>query len=129
MHRSCYADEIELDLRAAVDLDRTHYTADEWLEMVKRFHTQFDGAEHLLMPEGIHVDGDTATCYVNLNASHFKRTANGWKISKGTQTMRWGEGNWQMHTDAGLPRYGRSSSGNAHEAGPDRKVPAEFYGL
>ena len=88
---------------------------------MSKFHSQFDGTEHLLVPEGIDVDGDSATCYAIMHASHFKRNAHGsphhlivgsynmtfargadgWKMCKASQTVRWVEGNWHNHTEAG----------------------------
>lgn len=119
--RTCYTDEIDMDFRpTVVDLDRTHFHVDEWVEMVGKFHSQFDGTEHILVPEGIDVNGDEATCYAVMHASHFKRaaqggphhlisgsysmtfarTADGWKMSKASQEVRWVEGNWFNHVQA-----------------------------
>lgn len=119
--RTCYTDEIEMDFRPTVpDLDRTHFTVDEWVEMVSKFHSQFDGTEHILIPEGIDVNGDSASCYAVMHASHFKkdshgaphhlisgsysmeftRTTNGWKMCKASQVVRWVEGNWYNHIEA-----------------------------
>lgn len=119
--RTCYTDEIEMDFSpTVVGMTRTHFRADEWVEMVSRFHSQFDGTEHILVPEGIDVDGDSARCYAVMHASHFKRdakgsphhliagsydmtfmrTADGWKMSKASQVVRWVEGNWHNHAEA-----------------------------
>ena len=118
--RSCYTDEIEMDFSPTVEMDRTHYTVDEWVEMVGKFHSQFDGTEHILVPESIDVNGDAARCYAVMHASHFKRdakgsphhlisgcydmtftrTADGWKISQASQVVRWVEGNWHNHAQA-----------------------------
>lgn len=37
---------------------------------------------------------------------NFIRTKDGWKISKATQVVKWGEGNWQIHSDAGKKAFG-----------------------
>src|SRR5881628_1395637 len=106
--RTCYTEEIEMDFRATVpDMDHSNFTVDEWVAMVDRFHSQFNGTEHILVPEGIDIQGDSARCYAVMHASHFKkdatgspyhlisgaydmtftRTADGWKLSKASQVV------------------------------------------
>ena len=117
--RTCYTDEIEMDHKPTTEIERTHFTADEWCALAEKFHTQLDGDEHILVPQGIVVNDDTASCHVLMHANHFKRdakggpfqsligsydlefkrTSDGWKICKSTQQIRWSEGNWQFHTD------------------------------
>jgi len=117
--RSCYTDEIEMDHKPTTEIDRSRFTADEWCDLAKQFHTQLDGDEHILVPQGIVVNGDSASCHVLMHANHFKRdakggpyqtligsydlsfkrTSDGWKICKSTQLVRWSEGNWQFHSD------------------------------
>ena len=112
--------EALLDFSPTVDTDRTRYTVDEWVEMASKFHSQFDGTEHILVPEGIDVKGDSARRYAVMHASHFKRdakgspdhliadsydmtfarTADGWKMSKASQVVRWVEGNCYNHVEA-----------------------------
>lgn len=117
--RSCYDDQIEMDHKPTTEMDRTQFTVDEWCDLAEKFHTQLDGDEHILVPQGIVVNGDTDSCHVLMHANHFKRdarggpfqsligsydltfrrTPDGWKICKSTQKVRWSEGNWQFHTD------------------------------
>lgn len=119
--RTCYTEKIDMDFRATVPgLNRTGLDVDEWIQMVSRFHSQFDGTEHVLIPEGIDIDGDEARCYVIMHASHFKRgavgdphhlivgsydvglkrTSDGWRMHRVGQTVRWVEGNWDSHLSA-----------------------------
>ena len=119
-----------MDFRPTVaNLDRTYFTVDKWVETVRKFHSQFDGTQHILVPEGIDVNGDTATCHAVMHASHFKenshgsphhlifgsysftfvRVADGWKVSKASQTVRWVEGNWYDHVEASKNAMERSS--------------------
>jgi ketosteroid isomerase-like protein len=119
--RTCYTDEIEMDFSPTVDgMTQTHFTADEWVEMVFKFHGQLTATEHILVPEGIDVQGDIARCYAVMHAGHFKReahgspnwliagsydmsftrTADGWKMHQASQIVRWVEGNWHNHLEA-----------------------------
>ncbi|MFF1696488.1 nuclear transport factor 2 family protein [Streptomyces sp. NPDC058257] len=117
--RSCYTDEIEVDHSPTIGMGRMHISADRWCEMADKFHSQLDGDEHMLIPQSIIINADTATCHVLVHAKHFYRNANGspfealigtydlgfaktadgWKISRSIQGIRWTEGNWQFHTD------------------------------
>ena len=73
--RTCYTDELEMDFSPTVEsMTQTHFTADEWVEKVLQFHGQLTATEHILVPEGIDVTGDTARCYAVMHAGHFKRT-------------------------------------------------------
>lgn len=94
-------------------------SADKWCALAKQFHEQLDGDEHILVPQGIVIEGDTASCHVLMHASHFyraadgspyqalvgtydlrfARSAGGWKITESVQGVRWTEGNWQFHND------------------------------
>ena len=119
--RTCCTEEIEMDFSpTVVGMTRPRFTADEWVGMVSAFHSQFDGTEHILVPEGIDVEGDAARCYAVMHASHFKRdakgsphhliagsydmtftrTADGWKMCRASQVVRWVEGNWHNHAEA-----------------------------
>ncbi|TCP29197.1 nuclear transport factor 2 family protein [Sphingomonas sp. BK235] len=94
-------------------------SADKWCALSKQFYEQFDGDEHILVPQGIVIEGDTASCHVLMHANHFyraadgspyqalvgtydlrfARSAGGWKITESVQGVRWTEGNWQFHND------------------------------
>lgn len=114
--RTCYTDEIEMDFSPTVaGMTQIHFTVDEWVEKVFQFHGQLTATEHILVPEGIDVTGDTARCYAVMHAGHYKqeahgspywlisgaydmyftRTDDGWKLHKAGQLVRWVEGNWQ----------------------------------
>ncbi|WP_110597594.1 nuclear transport factor 2 family protein [Salinicola lusitanus] len=117
--RTCYGDEIDVDHSPTIGMGQMRISADKWCAMAKRFHSQLDGDEHILIPQGIVINGETAFCHVLVHARHFYRGANGspfqilvgsydlsfkktddgWKISESTQGMRWTEGNWQFHEE------------------------------
>lgn len=117
--RSCYTDYIEMDHQPTTDMEKKVFPADEWCRLAQLFHTQLDGDEHILIPQSILVNGDSAQCHVLMHANHFKRdakggpyqsligsydltlqrTEDGWKIASSVQLVRWSEGNWQFHTE------------------------------
>lgn len=117
--RTCYDAEIEVDHSPTIGMGRMRVSADKWCQLAKAFHTQLDGDEHIMIPQSIVINGDTASCRVLMHASHFCRGANGspyqslmgsydlkfartragWKISESLQGLSWSEGNWQFHSD------------------------------
>ncbi len=128
--RTCYTNEIEMDFSPTVEgMTQTHFTADEWVEKVFQFHGQLTATEHILVPEGIDVTGDTARCYAVMHAGHFKQdaqgspnwliagsydmsfthTAEGWRMHKASQVVRWVEGNWHNHVEAARRLSGQSA--------------------
>lgn len=117
--RTCYGDQIEVDHSPTIGIGRTRVSADKWCQLAGQFHGQLDGDEHIMIPQGIVINGDTASCHVLMHASHYYRAANGspyqtlvgtydlefvrtddgWKITKSIQGVKWAEGNWQFHAD------------------------------
>ena len=117
--RTCYVDEIEVDHSPTIGMGRMRISADRWCELARKFHSQLDGDEHMLIPQSVVINGDTAFCHVLVHAHHyfrnangspfqtlvgtydlgFQKTADGWKISRSIQGMSWTEGNWQFHSD------------------------------
>jgi ketosteroid isomerase-like protein len=117
--RTCYGDEIEVDHSPTIGMGRMRISADKWCALADKFHSQLDGDEHVLIPQSIVINGDTAFCHVLMQAHHFYRgakgspfqtlmgtydlgftkTDDGWKISQSIQGVSWTEGNWQFHND------------------------------
>lgn len=115
--RTCYGETIDVDHSPTIGMGRMTVRADAWCDLADRFHSQLDGDEHILVPQGIVIHGDTAACRVLMHASHFYRAANGspfqslvgayrlefvrtpdgWKIARSVQEVTWAEGNWQFH--------------------------------
>lgn len=117
--RSCYGAYVEVDHSPTIGMGRMRVSADKWCAMAEKFHGQLDGDEHILIPQSIVINGDTASCHVLMHASHFYRGASGspyqtlagtydlkfvrsvdgWKITESVQGVSWAEGNWQFHSD------------------------------
>jgi hypothetical protein len=117
--RTCYGDFIDVDHSPTIGMGPMRVSADKWCALADRFHSQLDGDEHILIPQGIVIDGDEATCHVLMHASHYYRAASGspnqslsgsydmkfarldegWKIVESIQHVGWAEGNWQFHND------------------------------
>jgi len=117
--RTCYTDEIEVDHSPTIGMGLMRIPADRWCALADKFHSQLDGDEHILIPQSIVINGDSAFCHVLVHAHHFyrqangspyqtlvgtydlgfKKTADGWKICRSIQGMSWTEGNWQFHSD------------------------------
>ena len=117
--RTCYGETIEVDHEPTTGMGRMTVSADKWCRLADKFHSQLDGDEHIMIPQSILIDGDTASCHVLMHASHFYRAANGspfqtlvggydlkfarsedgWKITHSVQDVTWAEGNWQFHHD------------------------------
>ena len=117
--RTCYGEEIDVDHGPTIGMARMRVSADKWCRLAAQFHGQLDGDEHILIPQGIVIHGDTASCRVLMHASHYYRRANGspyqtlagaydlklvrtqdgWKIAESVQSVSWAEGNWQFHND------------------------------
>ncbi len=117
--RTCYGEYIEVDHSPTIGMGRMRVSADKWCQLAAKFHGQLDGDEHIMNPQGIVINGDTASCHVLMHASHFYRSASGspyqtlvgtydlafaraedgWKITESVQGLSWTEGNWQFHND------------------------------
>ncbi|MCJ7927917.1 MAG: nuclear transport factor 2 family protein [Pantoea vagans] len=117
--RTCYGDRIDIDHTPTIGMGRIRVSADKWCQLAEKFHGQLDGDEHIMIPQNIVINGDTASCHVLMHASHFYRGANGspyqtlvgtydlkfvrseegWKITESVQGVSWTEGNWQFHND------------------------------
>jgi SnoaL-like protein len=117
--RTCYGKEIDVDHSPTIGMGRMRVSADKWCQLAKQFHGQLDGDEHIMIPQSIVINGDTASCHVLMRASHFYRGANGsphqsligtydlkfvraedgWKIAESVQGVKWSEGNCQFHND------------------------------
>ena len=84
--RSCFADEMEIDLSATPfgsGKPRIPMSGDTWLESIKRIVSQFAVTQHMISPYHIDVDGDRAVCLAYLQARHFPPDVQGRKIGVG----------------------------------------------
>ncbi len=120
LHRSLFADEIQMDFSASIGSGLTTMQADEWVAAVKPFFESLDATQHIGMPLAIAIDGDRAEAVAMLHAQHFLKEARGepvqrmigsydvslvrsdagWKIVKIVQHIDWNEGNWYVFNKA-----------------------------
>lgn len=120
LHRSLFADEIQMDFSASIGDGLTTMSADEWGAAVRPFFDALDATQHIGMPLSIDIEGDGAEVVAMLHAQHFlddargqpvqrmigsydisvTRTDNGWKIVKVVQHIDWNEGNWYVFNKA-----------------------------
>ncbi len=120
LHRSMFADEIQMDFSASIGSGLTTMQADEWVAAVTPFFESLDATQHIGMPLSIMIDGDRAEVVSMLHAQHFLKEARGepvqrmigsydislirsdtgWKIVKIVQHIDWNEGNWYVFNKA-----------------------------
>ena len=128
--RTCYDQDIEVDHTPTIGGGLFRISADKWCRLADKFHSQLDGDEHIMVPQSIVVNGNTASCHVLMHASHYYRKANGspyqtiagtydmdfrrtevgWKIVKSVQKLHFAEGNWQFNEEI------KQSLGNLEDA-------------
>ncbi|MFC1926761.1 nuclear transport factor 2 family protein [Chloroflexota bacterium] len=110
--RSCFTDEVDIDMTSFRGGESQHLTADAWAERVRTGITKFKATQHLSTNHVITINGDEATCVSYMQARHYfpletgencfvmggfyintlVRMPQGWKISKMKQIVNWTEG-------------------------------------
>lgn len=112
LYRSCFTDDVELDMRSFDPETPTSLPFDDWVNWlsvaVRNLRTQHISSNHVIT-----INGDAATCVSYMQATHYfpndcgdnsftvggyytndlVRTAGGWKIRKCKLTVTWSEGN------------------------------------
>ena len=105
LYRSCFTDEIDLDMSSMGMGEATRISADLWAGQAISLVSGFQSTQHIITNHVIIVDGDKATCVAYLQAQHFNpesmwtvggyytntliRTPEGWKITKLKLTGTW----------------------------------------
>ncbi len=105
LYRSCFTDEIELDMSEMGMGDPARIPADVWAEQVMTLVSAFKSTQHIITNHTITLEGDKANCTAYLQAQHYNpehmytvggyysntlvRTPEGWKISKLKLTPLW----------------------------------------
>ena len=105
VYRSCFTDEIELDMSGMGMGEPMKMSADAWVDQALTLVSNFESTQHMITNHVITVDGDRATCVAYVRAQHYNpqnmytvggyytntlvRTPEGWKISKLKLTPTW----------------------------------------
>jgi hypothetical protein len=113
MYRSCWADEIEVDLSDVWDRPAGRIRADDWVDATRAFFSAMPHSQHIKLPVDYDIRGDEASVVSVLQGKHwmpndtgdslqtmvgyyrdgFVRTAQGWKMSSLEEIVYWNEGN------------------------------------
>jgi hypothetical protein len=120
LHRSLFADEIEMDFSASIGSGLTKMRADDWVVGVRPFFENLPATQHIAYPLRMEITGDEAYVVSLLHAQHYLpnpkgepvqrmvgwyenwlvRTPQGWKFRKIVQHVDWNEGNWWIFEKA-----------------------------
>jgi len=129
---SCFTDEIDINVLATggwVTLSR-----DDIMAICSRIFAHYDATQHISANHQVTISGDEATCISTLNATHYTANApggplqrqvgyyeyhfvraDGWKIDRYVQIVKWEEGNQEMfrlaHEGVGLPSPSQQAVG------------------
>lgn len=106
LYRSCFTDELELDMIGMAGSQ----PADEWVAKALDLVSNYEATQHIISNHVIEIDRDTATGTAYLQAQHFNReagkslllggyyaneftrTKEGWRISKLVLKSTWTQG-------------------------------------
>lgn len=111
LYRSIFDDAVDFDFFTWAGI-RQRYLADEWVGLVRSTLACFDSTQHTFTNLAISIEGDTASCIVNMTARHnltvdglahsqtlggyytnrLRRTPSGWKVSACALMITWEEG-------------------------------------
>ncbi|HEV2605581.1 MAG TPA: nuclear transport factor 2 family protein [Microvirga sp.] len=120
LHRSLFADRIEMDFSASIGAGLTTMAADDWVKGVRPFFESLPATQHIAYPLSVEIKGDEAYVVSLLHAQHFLpnkqgapiqkmvgryenwliRTPQGWRFRKMVQHIDWNEGNWWIFDKA-----------------------------
>ena len=105
LYRSCFRDEIDLDMSDMGLGEPMKMSADVWADQALSLVSGFQATQHIITNHVITIEGDRATCVAYLQAQHYSpenmytvggyytntlvRTPDGWKISKLKLTPTW----------------------------------------
>ena len=103
LYRSCFTDDVEVVGFGA----ETHHGGDEWTAYVIDALKQFGPTQHMMGPQLVDMDGDTAHCRTDVQAHHYmaddpKTTLTLWATYK-TDMVRIG-GQWKIKRHELVPR-------------------------
>lgn len=121
--RTCFLDEVEIDLSSWNGAERARMAADDWVRGVREGLSGFDATQHLTANHLVELDGDDACCTADVQASHvldgrraviggwydtrLRRSAEGWRIAAHTLHVTWREGPQELFAEAARRHRGR----------------------
>lgn len=131
-YRSCFTEEIEVEVPFFRGGSPTVLPADEWVEAVRRGLSGLQATQHISTNHQITVRGDEATCISYMYVTHYLpsqrgedfwiiggyyttrlvRTPLGWRIRGFRQTVTWSRG------DRSILALARQRSRDTHEERP-----------
>jgi 3-phenylpropionate/cinnamic acid dioxygenase small subunit len=105
LYRSCFTDEMDLDMSGMGMGEPMKISADAWADQAISLVSGFQSTQHIITNHVITIEGDRATCVAYVQAQHYNpetmytvggtytntlvRTPEGWKISKLKLTLAW----------------------------------------
>jgi pantothenate kinase len=105
VYRSCFTDEIDLDMSGMGMGEPMKVSADVWADQALSLVSNFEATQHIITNHVITIEGDRATCVAYVQAQHYNpqnmytvggyytntlvRTPEGWKISKLKLSPTW----------------------------------------
>ncbi len=73
LYRTAFADEIAFDMRSYRDGSVGTMAADDWVARARHRFATLDATSHTMTNPRVAVDGDTAICLMNVEATHVVR--------------------------------------------------------
>ena len=105
LYRSCFTDEIEVDMSSMGMGEPMNMPADDWVSQALMLVGMYQSTQHIITNHVITIEGDEATCVAYVQAQHYNpdnmmtvggfytnrllRTPEGWKIMKLKLTSTW----------------------------------------
>jgi len=124
LFRSCFCEEIEVDLSSWNGQPASRMRAEHWVAGVKAGLTGFDATQHISSNHGVTLDRHRAACTSYVRATHslegeccvlggyydneLVRTEDGWRIEQCKLTVTWTEGPQEIFERA-AQRYAESN--------------------
>lgn len=128
--RACFLDEVEIDLSSWNGRPSARLPTDDWVGGVRAGLSGFDATHHLTANHLIEIDGGTAHCTSDVQASHvldrervilagwyetrLARGDDGWRIAGNTLHVTWRKGRETLFADAAR-RFREGEAARRHE--------------
>ena len=122
LFRSCFGDEVEIDLSSWNGSPPSRMSADAWVEGVRAGLSGFDATQHLTANHLVSTRGDRAHCTSDVQASHalgdrrvvlggfyetgLERSADGFRIVSSRLEVTWRAGDEALFAEA-ADRHGQ----------------------